>query len=505
MELKTENKHWVEQIADEIIEKKKEPFVVSAGITTSGPTHLGTLCEFLYPGKIREILIEKGKDAKFYFFADIMDAFDSIPVSMQEYEKELAPHLGKPLCFVPDPTGKSKSFGDHFLNDATDLMKKFGVDAEVVRMNDVYSSGKPDSYAKMFLENEEQAKEIVERTSLKQEKREWSAIMPICEKCGKIATTRVLSHDSENYEYVCDKDVGYTKGCGFKGKNSIYDHKYKITWRLHWPMWMDAFGTSYEGAGVDHFTRGGSRDTLEAVFKEMFKKEPPLGYRYGFILFQGRKYSKSKGIGMGASELMTLLPPEVIAFILVRPDLGENKDINPTKENMVKMIEEYEQSQEFAGKNPSELDRAARKRAMAYKLAGKRHWNVPFRDALMYHAIYNDWNKTGEMLGDAEGVEYIKPYVEEWVQQDLVPDEFNFKYMPKKAEGLAKEFIESLADDADALAIHNAVFNFANEKGVKPAELFKEIYTSLIGKERGPRLGKFIFALGVKRVKEDVL
>ncbi len=68
-----------------------------------------------------------------------------------------------------------------------------------------------------------------------------------------------------------------------------------------------------------------------------------------------------------------------------------------------------------------------------------------------------------------------------------------------------KELFSSLAENMDADAIQNAVFNFAKENGIAPAEFFKQIYLTLIGKERGPRLGKFIFALGVAKVKKDVL
>ncbi len=500
-----ENAHWAERLAKEIIANKKPPFVIGSGITTSGPAHLGTLCEFLYPSKVRDVLTQKGYETKFYFIADILDAFDSIPAIMQQYEKQLIPYLGKPLAFVPDLTGQFKSFGDYFLEEVKEIMKKFEIACEFIRMNDFYASGKPDKYAKFFLENELQAREIIERSSWRVEKKDWSVIMPICSQCGKIATTRVLSHDSENYEYLCDKNVGYTKGCGFTGKNSIYNHRYKITWRLDWPMRQDLLGVSCEGAGIDHFIKGGSRDTLEAVFKEMFKKEPSIGYTFGFILFNGKKYSKSKGVGMNITDLIALLPTEVITFILTRPDLEENKDIRLTRENMLKLVEEYEQSQRFAEKNFEILDKAERKRALAYLLSGKRHWKVLFRDVLIYYSVYLDWEKTSNVLGDKEGIFYLKSYVEEWIKKDFIPDEFNFKYIPKKAEGIVKEFFTSLPENADALSIHNAVFSFAKEKEIAPSEFFKQIYFTLIRKENGPRLGKLIYVLGIDKIKKDIL
>ncbi len=517
-----ENKHWAEQLAERVLAEKKPPFVTGAGTTPSGPVHFGTVCEFLYPAKIRDMLKKGGHETGYNFVIDIMDAFDKVTVSMLPYEKELAPHLGKPLCDVPDPTGKTKSYGDYFYFQIRDVVSAFGVETNFVRMDELYASGKMDKYAKFFLQNEAQAKELVARTSGRtidakpgtgsgKQGGDWSPIMPICEKCGKIATTRVVSHDSENYEYACDKILKYTKGCGHAGKDSIYNHHYKILWRLDWPARLDLLGTSCEGAGVDHFTKGGSRDTLEAVFREMFKKEPPIGYRFGFILFEGKKYSKSKGIGMDVNELLTLLPPEVITFILVRPDVDENKDIVTSKENMLKMVEEYEQSQQFAEKmetqnaEPGTADRAEHKRALAYQLAGKRHWKTSFRDIMMYHSVHQDWDKVGELVGDVEGVRYLKPYLEAWKVRGFIPDEFNFIYNPKKAEGNVKDLFSSLSEGMSADDLQNGVFEFAKARSIAPGAFFKEIYMTLIGKERGPRLGKFIFALGVEKIKKDLL
>ncbi|MDO8553656.1 MAG: lysine--tRNA ligase [Candidatus Micrarchaeota archaeon] len=517
-----EHKHWSEQLADQIIAEKKEPYVVSSGMTTSGPAHFGTVCEFLFPFVISKMLKARGKKVEFYLIGDILDAFDKIPIPMEKYRVELEPHLGKPLCDVPDPTGTSKSFGDYFLNEVIELMKKLGVTCNVLRANDMYADGKFDEYAKLYLRNEAQAKEIIERTSGRQLPKDFSVIMPICEKCGKIATTRVTKHDGgirkistdlskgqtdvESYEYSCDKDVKYTKGCNYNGKNKITDHKYKIMWRLHWPAWKQILGTTIEGAGVDHHTKGGSEDTCKIITLELIKKEYHIPYRYGFILLEGKKYSKSKGIGLGISELLTLIPPEILKYLLLRPDLEENIDINPTAENLLRSYEEFQQAGELSKQDVDTLDRANRKKAIAFKLsANKIHWNVPFLDVLLYYQIYQNWDKTGEMLNDKEGVNYLKPYVEEWTKRDFMPEDYNFKYQPKKAEGKTVTYVESLKSEMDALAIHNSVFEFAKANAIEPKEMFRQLYLTLISKEKGPRLGKLIFAIGIDRIKKDLL
>jgi len=506
------NLHWSELLAQEIIDTKKEPFIISGGLTTSGPTHLGTVCELLFPQAIVDQLHIMGKQAKYYFVADIYDAFDGVPSVFEQYRAVLEPHLGKPLTAVPDPTGKYDSFGDYFLADAKLVAARFGIKPEFVRATDLYSNGGMDKYAKLFLENENEVREIVAKTSLRAELPNWwSPIMPLCEKCGRIATTRVLSHDGESYEYICDRDVKYTKGCGFKGKNKLSDHKYKLTWRLHWPAWQDYFGTSAEGGGVDHFTRGGSRDTLEEIFRVIFKKEPAIGYKFGFILFEGKKYSKSKGTGMGVKELMELIPPEVMKYMLLKPDIQENVDINPTGLNVLRTIDDYEKALALFNAGALEsLSRADRKRALAARLSsegaqGGRGWKTPFLDILLYRQLQFSWEKIESATGDSAAIAKLSPYIETWESKNFIPNEYAFSYTPQKAQGPAAAYFSKLSPSMSALEMHNLAFATAKELSVPPAKLFEECYISLLSKPKGPKLGKLIDALGVERVKKDVL
>ena len=160
--------HWSESIAQEIISTRKEPYVISAGMTTSGPTHLGTVCEFLFPQAIADALSFRGKKSKYYFVADIFDAFDSVPAAFGQYRAVLEPHLGKPLTDVPDPTGESRSFGDHFLDESRRAMEKFGAKPEIIRATDLYAKGAFDKYSSMFLEQERKVRELVQ-----EKKVEW--------------------------------------------------------------------------------------------------------------------------------------------------------------------------------------------------------------------------------------------------------------------------------------------------------------------------------------------
>lgn len=521
-----EHRHWVEQLAQQVIDKSPGPYIITGGMTTSGPAHMGTLCEMLYPQAISHHLQRIGKKVQYIFIADTFDAFDGIPVAMQSYTKQLTPHLGKPLCHVPDPTGHYPSFGEFYLNESLAIAQQFGVSPTLMRAQDLYSCGAMDESARLFIEKRELARQIVSTTSLNPNlPTDWSPIMPVCERCGRISTTRVTGYENGGYSYSCDKNVKYTSGCGHSGSNKISEHRYKFTWRLHWPAWMEHFHTSIEGAGMDHHTRGGSWDTCQAVFREIFNKEPPIGYQFGFVLFMGKKYSKSKGIGMGLIDLLKLQPAPVLAYALLRPDLTENRDINPTADNLMRLMTEYEEAGHLAQqlgllgggekktaggeqeKLASEISRADRKRALAYSLAANRPlWSVPFTDLFIYYGLYNDLERVAAVLGKPDDVRYLAPYILEWEKQSLIPDIYRFKFKNAPATNdHVRAWAETLSPQMDALAIHNSVFAYARDHKLPPGELFQFIYTDLIGKSHGPKLGRLVEILGVGGVRSALL
>ena len=498
------NKHWTDILAEQVLTEKEAPYVISGGMTTSGPAHLGTVCEFLYPAVLRVALNASGQKTEFHFVGDIMDAFDGIPFELLKYEKELTPDLGKPLVYTKDPLGCHSSFGVHYLDQAKILMKKMSLEIDVIQANELYDSGKMDKYARIFLENEQRVKEVVAMTSSKkiEELKDWSPIMPICEKCGKIATTRTISHQGDEYEYVCDRNVEYTKGCGYKGKAKLTDHKYKLQWRLHWPAWQAIFNSSVEGSGMDHMTKGGSATTAYAIHKEILKREPPIFFKYGFVLIHGKKYSKSKGIGMSALEISELVPPEILKFALTEPNLETNKDIDPTGDKLILLYNDVERISTLKKAE----NRADEKKMNAFKISIKKlPWKASFVDMLLNYQIFRDWKKVAALVNDSSGVAYLSPYIEKWIAKGYEPERYNFSIKPGKIsehKDVVNAFNNALKQGMSELEVHNLVYSVAKENSIDPNELFKAIYNAIIGKDNGPRMGKLLVAIGIDRTKE---
>ena len=504
-------RHWSETLAEEVIATKNEPYVVASGITMSGPTHMGTVCEFLYPSALVKYLLDEGKRVDFLFIGDIMDAFDSIPKPLEEFTF-LKQHLGKPLCAVPDPYDCCESYGDHFLNELRKLMAYLEVSAKVLRANDLVEEGKYDPYAVLYHRQRGKVVEIAKNIaglSGVEGLPEWvDIVMPICENCGKIATTRVLGFDGDVIEYACDKDVKYTRGCDYRGKMHLSDHKYKLYWRLDWPSRQAFLNVSAELAGIDHHTRGGSWDTCVMVHREVLGREPPVGHRFGFVLLHGRKYSKSKGIGLSVQELLDLVPPPLIKYRLFKPDLEENKEFDPSGNKLLHLYAEYNRATDLYEKEEI-LQRAEEKMTLAYKLStDRRRWRVDFADLVTAYQIYGDWDKVAERLGDREGVRYLAKYAENWVEQQYLPEEYVFKLGGKKTEGpqeVILDFAKRLKDSMTAQEVHDLVYAVAGEYGAEPAKLFEGLYQSLISKSHGPRFGRLVQTLGVGNARELLL
>lgn len=499
------DKHWSDLLVDEVLKSKKPPFVVNGGISTSGPVHFGSVSEFLYPYLITNAIKARGYEANFIFVGDIVDPFKSVPEALKvKYGEELKPQLGKPLAYVTDPLGCHKSYGEHYLAETTGVMEEMGVSAKIIRSNELYESGAFDPYTKLYLKEEAKVREVVARSSLKspEDMKDWEVIMAICANCGKVITTRITWHDEEEYEYVCDKDAGYTKGCEFKGRNKISDHKYKLQWRLHWPTWHAHFGTSIEGAGADHIGKGKSSDTATAVAKEILHREPPIFYMFGLILLHGKKYSKSKGIGMEIPELLQLIPPEVLRYALAFSNLSQNKEIDPSGDKLVLLYEEIERISRL--EKPE--NRADEKKIVAYKLSiGKLNWKASFLDMLLNYQVYKDWSKVAALLNDKEGVEHLSPYITEWLKRDFEPERYNFAVKPQKiGENMdaVRMFTSALNQSMSDVEVHNLVYSVAKESGVSSQDLFLVLYRAIIAKDSGPKLGKLIAAIGIDKVKE---
>ncbi|MGC8924039.1 MAG: lysine--tRNA ligase [Candidatus Micrarchaeia archaeon] len=493
------NMHWSEIIAKKVAEEKERPYVVMAGITPSGPIHPGTLCEFLFAYAISRQLAKYG-NVHYIFVSDDLDALDAVPEPLKEYESVIKEDMGMPLAYARDPKGCHDSFAGHFIAETKEMMKRFGVEVEFVRASKLYAQGRYDSYARMLCERKDEIKEIVRKSLMKEAlPDDWFPILPICEKCVNVDKNVVLEYRDGWYRYKCNK-------CGYVGEDRIENHRYKLLFRIDWPTRQKFMHVVVEGGSVDHHTRGGTIDTLVAVHREFYKEDPPYMYKFGFLKYHGKKYSKSKGIGHTVNELLELLPVEIIKYMLFKPDVQEDKELAIDKETLFAILDDYKHAAEVSLAGEAGI-RADRKRAIAFGLCDAGTiWKADIHDMIMYYNIYRNWNVVGQLLGDKGGVDYLKKYIETWIKRGLIPDRYMFEVSVRKSDDEdVVAYAREIDNGMNAEDLHNLVFEVAKKRGIEPKELFKKLYLHIIGKEMGPRIGKLIYAVGVERVKSGLL
>jgi lysyl-tRNA synthetase class 1 len=113
----------------------------------------------------------------------------------------------------------------------------------------------------------------------------------------------------------------------------------------------------------------------------------------------------------------------------------------------------------------------------------------------------------GKKVNDPEGVAYLKRYVENWIDLGYVPREFVFKFSPKRIDRLNPDlaaFGEKLDQGMADERIHNLIYEVARERGVNPSDFFKALYSTLIDKESGPKLGRLIATIGADKIKQTL-
>ncbi|MFH1222425.1 MAG: lysine--tRNA ligase [Candidatus Micrarchaeota archaeon] len=500
------NMHWSEILAKKIAAERKPPFVVAAGITPSGPVHPGTLCEFLFAQAVAKELGPHGK-VHYVFISDDMDALDSVPEPLKEYAATINEDMGMPLCLARDPKGCHASFAEHFIAETQNIMKIFGVKVEFLRASELYAAGKYDEYAKLLCERKDEVKEVVRASSNRDVMpADWFPIMPLCEKCknvekvdaasGKKRGNTVLEYKDGAYKYRCSK-------CGYEGNDTIAAHHYKLLFRLDWATRQKFLNVVVEGGSVDHHSPGGTLSTVIAIRRKIYNEEPPFLYKFGLLKYKGKKYSKSKGIGHTVNELLTLAPVAVIKYVLLRPDVQEDKELVIDKDTLFVLLDDFKKASQLA-KSSESMSRPDRKKAIAFELCDAGAvWTADPSDLVLYYNIYGDWKKAGELAGDAAGVKMLEPYLKVWLEKQLVPDKYMFKLAYNKAAvtPLVEKYLAALKPGMSAEDIHNLAFTVAQESGAQGKDVFKQMYNWLIAADMGPRLGKLIFAIGVEKVK----
>jgi lysyl-tRNA synthetase class 1 len=384
---------------------------------------------------------------------------------------------------------------------------------------------------KVSLEKGAEIRDILRRISGAEKAPDWLPFDPICEKCGKIATTDAYKWEDGKVYYKCGGGVaGKSKieGCGHEGCTDFRHGK--LTWRAEWAARWKILGVTCEPFGKEHAASGGSYDTSKVIVKEVFGYEPPLPVIYEHILVGGRKMSKSLGNIVTLDDFLEVAPPEVMRFFFFRTKATKHKDFDIGK-NLLHLVEDYEHVERvYYGKDrpsPQEDEGDLRR---AYELSQVRRpaagfFQVPYTHlvtiaqmAPSYEGVKWILQRNEQLDGmDAEWEERLKVKVEcvrAWVRE-YAPEEYAFaiqEFMPNVVlddgeKDLLKKLAEGLATvEWTAEKLHSTIHDTGKALGLDAAHTFGAVYKVVLGKPRGPRMGYFLQSMDkgwvLRRLKE---
>ncbi|HVZ67190.1 MAG TPA: lysine--tRNA ligase [Patescibacteria group bacterium] len=488
---------WADRVAKEITDSGKyKPYWVDDMFTPSGFAHVGSLRGPLVHDMVYKGLVKVGQKAKWTYIMNDFDVIDGLP---QELEKEFGKYMGVVLRMVPSPEKGFDSFADYFAKDFQRVLRELGVEAEFLSSFDMYREGKFNDSIRLALDNSEKILDIYQRVSgSKKREAGWLPLQVICENCGKLGTTRVHDWDGKTVAYTCEPNmVKWAQGCGHTGRISPFDGNGKLPWKVDWPAHWKVLGVTIEGAGKDHSSAGGSRDIARELCAEVFDYPDPFNIPYEFFLIGGKKMSSSKGLGLKGRDLTKLLPPEIGRFLFTRTDYKKAIEFDPMGTLAIPMLfDEYQKAAEsYFAKAEDDLSRA-----FEYSQVGE-----VVSPPTVRFSVLAQWVQMPNMEEEIKkaGAEAWVKYAKIWVEE-FAPDSEKFLVQEKIPESVAKlsveqkEYLKKISDlisIQDVEEFQTKIYETAREINLPPKDAFGAIYTSLIGKDHGPKAAWLIKSL----------
>lgn len=499
---------WADKVASELKERNLPLEWVDDMKTPSGRVHVGALLGVVIHDLVYRALKDAGIPAKYTYVFENHDPMDDIPsyLSREQYEK----YLGMPLYAIPSPVEGYKDFAEYYAFEFKEAFNAIGSHPEILWTKDLYTSGKMNAGIKTVLENSAEIRKIYQEMYKKEIADDWYPFQAYCQSCGKVSTTRVHNWDGEFVYYRCLEDaVNWTKGCGYTGKTSPYSNeegmKGKMPWKIEWAAKWQAIGVTVEGAGKDHMSKGGSHDLASMVAKRVLDYPIPYPVGYEFMLIGGKKMSSSKGRGFAASDIVKILPPELVRFLIVKMNISQQTNFDPGEGDTIpRLFDEYQEyaTHYFAGKKDDE--------SRIFELSQIEKIKKPFE---IRFATLAQWVQMPDMhekiteLGLEEWATYARIWIDQFASES---DRFSIqKELPEDARKLSpeqKKFLLAVADlhqtAKDPDEFQKAIYEKSKDLSISSKDAFSAIYVALLGKNHGPKAGWLILSLDKAFIRE---
>ncbi len=505
---------WPDEIAEDIIAKypDQDTFIIRDEKTLSGRVHIGSLRGVVIHGIIAQALRERGKNAEYYFEFNDFDPMDGLPVYLDQEKYEQ--YMGQPLYTVPSPDPDHENYAEYFGAEFLKVIKSIGFDPKIIRAKDLYQDGTYNKWIEKVLAHPDEIRKIYKEVSGSEKPDDWYPLQVICEKCGKVGTTKVTGISGDKVTYKCLADlVTWAKGCGHEGEIDPYDGRSKLPWKVEWAVKWAGLPVTIEGSGKDHNAAGGSHDISARICKEILEMPVPYNIPYEFFLVGGAKMSSSKGEGSTAKDIADLIPPELLRFLMIQKKPRQPIEFNPEGSTIPVLFDQHDKAAEQYFAAEPEIPDHAQLFHYSQTTDAKpiEHYlprftrtifflQVPHMDAEEEIAKLKGADLTPE---DREEISTRVKYGQKWLKSHA-PEAFVFEVQEKtpkvELNPDQKQFLTDIAQamseaDLKGEALHAKIHEIRKASPLQPREAFQAIYLALLGKDSGPQAGWFLEAL----------
>ena len=507
------------QRLDKLPGGKYKTVLFETGYGPSGLPHIGTFGEVARTTMVRhafEVLTEGKRKTRLLCFSDDMDGMRKIPDNVPD-KAFLEPHLHKPLTVVPNPFGGDyASFGHHNNAMLRRFLDTFGFDYEFASATEYYKAGKFDEVLLLAAARYDDIMGVMLPTLGAERQATYSPFLPISPTSGRVLYVPMKTVDAKAGTITFDDEDGREITLPVTGGNV------KLQWKPDFGMRWAALGVDFEMFGKDHQTNAVIYDRI----CEILGGVAPQHYVYELFLDEtGQKISKSKGNGLTIDEWLTYASPESLSLYMFQKPRSAKKlhfDVIP------RAVDEYLQ---FLTAFPKQDDKQKLDNAVWHIHSGhppKAELPITFGLLLNLVSVSNAENKDvlwGFVRRYSPGAtpeanpildklsDYAIRYFNDFVRPTKkyrTPDDVEQDALASLDTTLA-----ALPADATADVIQNAILDVGRAipryqdltktgphggPGVK-LDWFQAIYETLLGLERGPRLGTFVALYGVPETR----
>ncbi|MCW4007741.1 MAG: lysine--tRNA ligase [Candidatus Bathyarchaeota archaeon] len=513
---------WYDKMAQKIISREQKlgrslsKIRTEMGLGASGFPHIGSLGDAARSYAVTLALREMGYNSELVAFCDDKDGLRKVPAGLP---KSLEKYLGFPVSSIPDPFGCHESYGKHMSSLLLDALDKCGIEYTYMSAKEAYEKGLLLEEIRTILLNAKKVGEIVKEEVGQERYTEVLPFFPVCEKCGRIYTTKALEFlpATDKVLYVCEGleiKGKWIEGCGHKGEVDIRRGEGKLSWKGEFAARWRALDIRFEAYGKDI---ADSVRINDRISREILCFEPPSHAKYEMFLDKsGRKISKSAGNVFTPQVWFSYGSPQSLLLLMLKRFVGTRTlDVSdiPAYMNELDNLEDI-----YFGKKPIKDPKELTKLRGLYeycwvmKPPAKPSVHVPY-NLLTFLVKMAPKERLTEFVAeklqsygylqknqpiDAELARRIE-YAVNWTRDFEEIRETAVSLKSEEQNALAT-LLKALETEDDPDKIQNAIFNAAKSSGLKPSDFFKTLYMILLGTPQGPRLGPYILAMGKQNV-----